>query len=585
MNSGKQLNRRQAIVALGAIGVGGAGESKALALDGDPAQGQAPKDNPTDSVVARAVERNDTAVSQLLTAQVTDRSSPWPGSIPDRFGLHGAGAAGGAIETFTASLLHPQSKYHGDAALMERIQLAAAFLERSQSPEGNVDLPTTNFNSPPDTAFVTNNVATAAAVAQRHGMPEVTALVRPFLLKAGNALASGGIHTPNHRWVVSSALAQINELFPNSSYTRRIEEWLGETVDIDSDGQFSEQSTLVYDCICDRAFVVLAAKLNRPELVEPARENLRMLPYLLHANGEVVTEISHRQDQFARGDAGAYWFPLAYLAQHDGDKDFATLASGLAPKHAYLSAFLEYPELLRPLGPATLLPEDYEKYFPVSGIARIRRLDLSGTIVLRGSSRVFSMQYGDAAITAVRFATSFFGKGQFIPSGFEKRGKDWFLRQSLDGSYYQPVERQVTRDNWEAARRERRQTQVGKLEQSLEIAESKNGFRLRVRASGTANVPVAIEIGFREGGQLEGCEPAASSANAADMLAPSKPGLLLAKGTGVYRAGKHSIRFGPGAAPHQYTQLRGAEPSLPGQSVYITGFTPFDHTITLEGGL
>jgi hypothetical protein len=318
--------------------------------------------------------------------------------------------------------------------------------------------------------------------------------------------------------------------------------------------------------------VVLAAKLNRPELLEPARANLFALPYLMHANGEVVSEISHRQDQFTRGDAGGYWFPLTYLAQHDNDKNFAGLAASLAPTYANLSAFLEYPELLKPLPLFSILPVDYEKYFPISGINRVRRLDLSGTTVVHGSSRVFSMQYGDAAITAVRFATSFFGKGQFIPTAFEKRGKVWSLRQSLEGPYYQPVERQVTRGNWDAVRQERRQTQVAKLEQSLEVAESKNGFTLHVRASGTPNVPVAIEIGFREGGQLEGCTPA-----------PDKPGLLLASGMGVYRAGKNSSRFGPGAAAHQYTQLRGAEPALPGQSVYVTGFTPFDHTITFEG--
>jgi hypothetical protein len=530
------------------------------------------------------LERNDAAVSQLLTGQVTDTSSPWVGSFPDRFGLHSAGAAGGAIEAFTASLLHPQSKYHKDAAVVQRIQLAAGFLERCQSPEGNVDLPTTNFNSPPDTAFVVNNVATAAAISLK-AAPEIGALLRPFLLKAGNGLAAGGIHTPNHRWVVSSALAQINELFPNSSYTRRIEEWLGETVDVDGDGQFIEQSTLVYDRICDRAFVVLAAKLNRPELLEPARANLQALPYLLHANGEVVTEISHRQDQFTRGDAGGYWFPATYLAQHDSDKDFAALATTLGPQHATLAALLEYPELLRPLPPLTLLPVDFEKYFPVSGITRVRRVDLSGTIVLHGSSRVFSMQYGEAVITAVRFASSFFGKGQFIPTAFEKRGKTWVMRQSLEGPYYQPVDEQVTRDTWTAARGRRRQTQVAKLEQSLEVTESKNGFTLRIRAWGTANVPVAIEIGFREGGQLEGCEAAPSSASPLGAAAPSKPGLILAKGTGVYRAGKNSIHFGPGAAPHRYTELRGAEPALPGQSVYITGFTPFDHTITLEGGV
>ena len=561
------------MAALSAIGVGGA-----------IAEGQTPKQNSSDSILAGALERNDAAVRQLLTGQVTDPSSPWVGAFPDRFGLHSAGAAGGAIEAFTASLLHPQSKYHRDAAVVQRIQLAAGFLERCQSPEGNVDLPTTNFNSPPDTAFVVNNVATAASISLK-AAPEIGALLRPFLLKAGNGLAAGGIHTPNHRWVVSSALAQINELFPNSSYTRRIEEWLGETTDVDGDGQFIEQSTLVYDRICDRAFVVLAAKLNRPELLEPARANLQMLPYLLHANGEVVTEISHRQDQFTRGDAGGYWFPLTYLAQHDNDKNFAALSAALGPQYATLSALLEYPELLKPLPLFSILPVDYEKYFPVSGINRVRRLDLSGTIVLHGSSRVFSMQYGDAVITAVRFASSFFGKGQFIPGTFEKRGKTWVMRQSLQGPYYQPIDKQVTRENWESARAERRQTQVVKLEQSMEITESKNGFTLHIRAASTATVPVAVEIGFREGGQFEGCTPAPSSASALGAATPAKPGLLLANGTGVYRAGKNSIRFGPGAAPHQYTELRGAEPALPGQSVYITGFTPFDHTLTLEGGV
>ena len=64
---------------------------------------------------------------------------------------------------------------------------------------------------------------------------------------------------------------------------------------------------------------------------------------------------------------------------------------------------------------------------------------------------------------------------------------------------------------------------------------------------------------------------------------PGAPGsFVLERGSGIYRAGKNEIRFGPGAAPHRYVQLRGAEPKLPGQSVYITGFTPFDQTLTFE---
>ncbi len=93
-----------------------------------------------------------------------------------------------------------------------------------------------------------------------------------------------------------------------------------------------------------------------------------------------------------------------------------------------------------------------------------------------------------------------------------------------------------------------------------------------MKATGTTGVPLAIEIAFREGGRLEGCTPVAGL-----------PGsFVLERGSGVYRAGKNEIRFGPGGAPHRYVQLRGAEPKLPGQSVYITGFTPFDRAIAFE---
>ena len=63
----------------------------------------------------------------------------------------------------------------------------------------------------------------------------------------------------------------------------------------------------------------MAAKLKRPALLDPVRQNLRALMYLLHADGEVVTEISRRQDQYTRGGLAGYWFPLTYLAVADRD--------------------------------------------------------------------------------------------------------------------------------------------------------------------------------------------------------------------------------------------------------------------------
>lgn len=554
----RQLTRRHALAVIGAGAALGAVRPEAIETP--------------DALVARAVERNDAAALRLIESQVADPSDPRAGSVRDEHTLYQPWSASGVIETLTASFLHPRSRFHRDRAVIERIRLAAGFLERSQGPSGNIDLLISNFNSPPDTAFVVHGVATAAAIARRHGADHIVDLLRPFLVRAGGGIAVGGVHTPNHRWVVCSALAQLHELFPDPRFVRRIDEWLAEGIDIDADGQYTERSTLTYSTVINRALVVMAMKLGRPELLEPVRQNLRALMYLLHGDGEVVTEISRRQDQYMRGGIEGYWVALTWLALRDRDGHFAAMAREAAPEGVSLPALLEYPELLEPLPASAPLPDDFERPFSEIGIVRIRRSHLSATLVLGGSSRLLTLRSGGAVMEGVRFATSFFGKAQFVPDTVGRRGRTYELRQSLEAPYYQPLPQKVTPQDWAATRPTRRQTEIAHLEQAADITEIPGGFQVRVRAHGTAGVPLAIEIGFREGGRLEGCEEVPGRASS----------FLLGRGMGVYRAGKGQIRFGPGSAAHGYVQLRGAEPKLPADSVYITGFTPFDHTMTFE---
>jgi len=555
------VTRRDLLALMGTAG------TLSLSASGDA---QTPAASAPDA--ASVVERNDAAVRTLLETQLTDPASPNRGCVPDQFGLHPAGSASGVAETLAASFVHPQSAFHHDRVLLDRIRLAAGFLERAQSPQGNIDLLTTNFNSPPDTGFVVHNAATAAAIGRLHGAEEIARTLQPFLMRAGAGMAEGGVHTPNHRWVIGSALAQINELFPDPRLVRRIDEWLAEGVDIDRDGQFTERSTLTYNVVTDRALLVMAAKLKRPELLEPVRQNLRALLYLLHADGEVVTEISRRQDQYTRGNTNGYWFPLTYLAVVDRDGQFAALARQ-AEGGARLSTLLEYRELSQPLPAEAPLPADFERSLPEIGLARIRRGPLSATLVLGGSSRFFALRYGDAVIEGVRFAAAFFGKGQFVPDNAQQRGSTYVLKQALEAPYYQPLAQKVTSENWAATRGQRRHSEICRLEQSAEISEAPTGFRIRIRAEGTTGVPVAVEIGLRDGGTLQGVRGVKAS-----------PGTwVLPGGTGaIYRAGSNQIRFGPGAAAHEYVQVRGAEPPLPGERVYITGYTPFDRTLGFE---
>jgi hypothetical protein len=522
--------------------------------------------------IAQIVRRHDSHVAALLTRQITDPSSRWRGIYPDAVGLHYPSSAAGIIDAFLSAYLHPLSKYHKDKTLIQRVRLAAELLEREQSDDGNISLIITNFNSPPDTGFVVRGICPAVSVARRAGLREVFGYVQPFLKRAGRGMAKGGVHTPNHRWVICAALAQLHELFGESDYLKRIDQWLAEGIDIDPDGQYSERSTFVYNPVTNTAFVTMAAKLKRPELLEPVRRNLESMLYLLHPGYRVVTEISQRQDQFQSGHMGPYWFSLGYMARRDKNGRYETLAQHFAPTHASVSAILEYPELAQPGPPPAPVPDNYRRAFPHNRFTRIRRGRLSATILGDGRSRFLTLQYGDAQLTAMRFASAFFGKGQFIASGFrENADESLYASQELEGPYYQPLDppQKVGPDEWAELRPKRRQTEVSRLKQSVTITETPAGFRVRVQSTGTSDVPVAIELSFAEGGKLEGVAAAPETADA----------WLLETRTAAYRVGSDVIRFGPSLRAHGYTQVRGAEPKLRGPTVYLTAFTPVDHTV------
>ncbi len=530
----------------------------------------APEASTADPYPTTLVQRHDESTARLLRAQITDPASPHCGAVPDpATGLHHAVTAAGLLETCAAAILCPQSRYHHDNELTGRIRLAVAFLDRVQLPSGNISLLTTNFNSPPDTGFATIPVASAVRLANLHHDAELAALPASWLRRAGPALAAGGVHTPNHRWVICHALAALDEVLPDPRYRRRIDQWLAEGIDIDSDGQYTERSTAIYNIVVDRALTNIAIKQQRWELLEPVRRNLDAMQYLLHSNGEVVTEISRRQDRNERGEISGYWMPLRYLAVHDNNGRYAAMAQLAEPHGASLAAAMQYPELLAPLPVEAPIPEDFEKTYDAWEIVRWRRGPMSATLSRGPSARILSVHKGEAVIQAVRFAAAFFGKGQFLAQKSANIPGGYRLTQSLEAGYYQPFEppRKITSANYNSSRHERRQSEICKLTQSVEIREDKGRFALTFDSRGTDGVPVAIELSLRPGGTLEGCTSES----------------LITGNRATYRNGSDQLHFGSGLTPpHTWTHLRGAEPPIPGPAAYVTGFTPFHHTVEIE---
>lgn len=560
-----KCNRREAI-ALGMTSLA------TLSLAGKAGGEAAGRARPAPAVV----ELHDSNLKATLVSQVTKKGSRWCGGIPDGYGLHHCRSAAKLLRDGAAAYFHPESSYYGQANLLERMTLAADFLLRAQNDSGNIDLLVTNFNSPPDTGFVVHDVATAAKLAQMNNEKPVLSLMEQFLRRAGAGMAKGGIHTPNHRWVVCAALAQIHDLFPEKRYPERIAQWLAEGIDIDEEGQYTERSTAAYNAVVNSALVVMAHKANRPELLEPVRKNLDAMAYLLHPGGEVVTEISHRQDHNTRGTMRGYWFALRYMAIHDRNGMYASMLKPLEPEHVRLAALMEYPQLQDDLPAPKPVPENYEKHYALSGITRIRRGKTSATIIHKGASRFFTLRRAGAVVNAVRFASAFFGKGQFVPVSFEKRGRDFCFTQHLMGCYYQPIDDPdllpIANEKWSRCKMRRKTSEICRLTYEARIRETEQGFELVINAHETAGIPLAVEINLREGAELTGGIPAPGSAGA----------FLLQAGFAECRVGNDAIRFGPGHCEHAYVQVRGADPKLSGPSVYLTAYTPFEHTLAFQ---
>ncbi len=453
--------------------------------------------NPRLSTSLSPLQRNDASVATLLQSQVVDATSPWRGSVPDQFGLHSAGSAGSVAEAMAASFVDPASRFHHDATLLDRIRLAAGFLERSQSRKATSICCRPISTRRPTPASSSTWSPPRRSSAGCTARPKSRGRCEPFLVKAGAGMAVGGVHTPNHRWVISAALAQINELFPDPRLVRRIDEWLAEGIDIDADGQFTERSTLTYNVVTDRALLVMAIKLQRPELLEPVRRNLHALAYLLHADGEVVTEISRRQDQYTRGGIAGYWFPLTWLAIADGDRrardDGAAGGRGGAP--------------LDPAGVSGTVAAAARRASRCRTISNGRFRSWASSRIRRGrierdADPGWLQPPADAAprrtpsSRACGSPRAFFGKGQFIPDAAGQRDGSVLVPAAARGALLPAARQDHHRRDVDA----RREPNVGRARSAgssrrRRSPEVTGGFQVRLQAAGTPGVPLAVEIG------------------------------------------------------------------------------------------
>ncbi len=319
----------------------------------------------------------------------------------------------------------------------------------------------------------------------------------------------------------------------------------------------------------NRSLIYMAEFLNQEDLLEPVDRSLGAALNLMHPNGELVTELSGRQDQNTIGSMGVNWLALRYLAARNGNGVYAGLASRYQEEHGDLLQWLLLPQLRRE-SPAALAPAAaYEKEFREASIWRFRDGDLSATLLYKGYDRILAIRKGDVVVEAVRLASAFFGKGQFIAQDATRDENTFTMTQRLEGPYFQPMEpaEKIPSDPraWASSRVRRRQSEVATLEQRCTLRREGSVFTLEISVSGTSNVPVSVELNVRNGVEIGGVKTAPMGADS--FLTTNAPVLL--------KAGRHEMKVTTPPAMNGYTLVRGALPKLPGRSVYVTAQSPF----------
>jgi len=536
-----------------------------------------------------AVNAADAAVPRILARQALDRRSPdYGGFITERYGFASAChvGAGADLSTLVAAYACPDSENHLDQDLGRRLDLALRFMLRKQNRDGTIDLEETNHNSSPDTGFVIQGMCPIYELLMKTGKrraKEMAGLTERFIRKAMKGMCRGGFHTPNHRWVIASALSHANTLFPSPEAVRVIEDYLAEGIDCNPDGQFTERSTGVYNSVNDRSLITVAEKFNRPDLLPHVRRNLDMMYHMMHGDGTLVTAFSGRQDRGTRVDMGRYYGLYKTMAVKDRNGVYASLADFIVerlmiPKGAAppLTLFLERPELISERVRRRPLPAKYEKHFRRSGVARIRDGALSASLSV-GASCFFTLKWGTLELHGMKVASTFFGRGQFRGETLKRIGRGYVMSQTVSGDYRLPLspEDRVPSGDWAAMdHAKRRRVNTLTLTTTATVTRVEGGFDIRVQADGYPGVPLQIELWFEGGGRL-------SAEGVFYDKAPEGP-FILRKGVATYQVGDFGVTFGPGEMRHTMTAPRGSEPKGPGVSACINDRTPVDRVVKIR---
>lgn len=554
-----------------------------------------------ESMINRLVKGNEKSVENYLKRE----------NEPQRFQYYRN--LSGPFASLSAAYCHPKSSYYKSKEVLDSLENTIDKLLKLQYPNGTLDAGG-NRQSPPDTAFLLNSLCPAAKILKSNNYQELSNVknqLDKFLLKAGEGIRTGGVHTPNHRWEESSILAQLYSIYKDDKYLKRIDQWLEEGIYMNEDGNYPERSRN-YSIVENEAYIHLGEILNQSKFFDIVKRSLTTNYYYMELNGELVCLDSRRQDQYKPISALNTYLLYRFMAIHENDGFLSAIAREIEALEGFeqrvlsyaLPLFMTSSVLIKELPKISQLPENYTKHFVGSDLVRIKRGDSTASIfggndkpIIISSGRsciptFFTFRKRYAILEYARLSTNFFNIGYVRPDGVIKEGNKYILKEKKEAYYYHPMPKNKLNKNGDYALTEsvdrrfwskmdfgdRPRTTLTQDSQII-IEENDNTFKIDLDINGPENVEVTLELCFNEKGKLEGV-----------TRDHEDDDFFLESGFAKYSLGNDIIEVGPGKMEHtnirfidgeEYSTHFGTLKSK-GKHLYITGLVPFKHSITIK---
>ncbi|SFL33438.1 hypothetical protein SAMN04487943_10126 [Gracilibacillus orientalis] len=560
---------------------------------------------------------NDKATDYFWKQQILDQESRYFGGIIDqKTGIPTPThtGTGSVIATWVCSYLNSRSKYFKNAELEDKIHFALNYMLDQQHEDGTISPGWTNYHSPPDTAFLVTGLSQVYKFLKSKEEKAMSDKVEFFLKRTIPAMLTGGCHTPNHRWVLTSALAQLYTVFKEKALIDRAEAWLREGIDITEDGEWTERSNGIYNTVSNICLYHTATILDKPYILEYVRKNLDMMLYLVQPNGEIVTDYSGRQDLANTYDLSPYHLIYRLMALKDDNGLYMAMADlslesmedlGPVNNHVMLG-YLMYPEIQNINIKSQPLPTTYERFingnYPLQNnlekmksvghhskiehssmhtsfgapVVRYRNHDVSATI-MGGNTSLFSLHNGDVKLLGVKISSSF-SPGIIEFYSLEKRDNSYYLKQELEKGYTGPLPSTDVPDQGETSvwyllpHQNRKVTHNQKHHVEVKVNHYDENWELQLCTDQLKDVFYQVEFIFSAEAKLSGD----GMENMDDHHYFWKDGIL------EISQGKNTMQIESGGHEHWQSQLAKSEFNNQMKVVKVNLVSPIDRTFVIK---